>query len=147
MASQRDLDEIYMQTALLHSKLSRANRKHVGAVLVTKQGVTLTGFNGTAAGLPNACEDASGNTLLHVIHAELNCVLKAAKEGISVVDSTMYITLSPCQQCAGMLIQAGVNRVVYLEQYRCTDGIALLEQSGVRVEKFITNERINIWNH
>ena len=136
MASQRELDEIYMQTALLHSSLSKATRKHVGAVLVTKQGVTLTGFNGTATGLPNTCEDAEGNTLSHVIHAELNCVLKAAKEGISVLDSTMYITLSPCQQCSAMLIQAGVTRVVYLEDYRCKAGILLLERSGVRVEKF-----------
>lgn len=146
MPTQKDLDYTYMGTAILHSKLSKARRKAVGAVLVTPRGVTLTGYNGTPAGLDNDCEtvhfDGCARTLVskaEVIHAELNCILKAAKEGVSVEGSTIYVTLSPCVPCAAMLIQAGIKEVVYLEAYRLTDGLDLLRSAGVECRFYKEN--------
>lgn len=135
MASQESLDLVYMQTALLHASLSKAVRAKVGSCLVTKQGVCLTGYNGEYSGGSNICEDELGVTKPTVIHSELNCILRAAKEGISVLDSTLYVTLSPCQSCSAMLIQSGIKRVVYLQQYRCNKGIDLLQQAGIVVHK------------
>jgi dCMP deaminase len=147
MANQKDLDETYMGTAILHSKLSKARRAQVGAILVTRQGVTLTGYNGTAVGRPNDCEvlvktsvpEHLTDTLItkpEVIHAELNCIMKAAREGVSCVDATVYVTLAPCVQCAAMMLQAGVKRVVYLQQYRDDSGVKLLQESNVVVEAY-----------
>lgn len=147
MADQKSLDETYMGTAILHSKLSKARRAQVGAILVTRQGVTLTGYNGTAVGRPNDCETVVKTSLPYlfedmlvtkaeVIHAELNCIMKAAREGVSCVDATVYVTLAPCVQCAAMMLQAGVKRVVYLQQYRDDSGVKLLQESNVVVELY-----------
>ena len=142
MADQKQLDETYMGTAMLHARLSKAIRAQVGAVLVTSQGVTLTGYNGTPTGLSNLCEDTHwdanhGDYLVtkpEVIHAELNCILKAAREGVSCIGATMYVTLSPCVPCAAMMIQAGVKRLVYKELYRDESGVNLLQRADVMVE-------------
>lgn len=142
MADQKQLDETYMGTAMLHARLSKAIRAQVGAVLVTSQGVTLTGYNGTPTGLSNECEDTHwdanhGDYLVtkpEVIHAELNCILKAAREGVSCIGATMYVTLSPCVPCAAMMIQAGVKRLVYKEMYRDQSGINLLRDADIDVE-------------
>ena len=146
MADQKSLDETYMGTAMLHARLSKAKRAQVGAVLVTSQGVTLTGYNGTPRGLPNECEteeyDDWRRTHFHlvtkpeVIHAELNCILKAAREGVSCIGATMYVTLSPCVPCAAMMIQAGVKRLVYKDMYRIQDGTDLLQRAGIVVESY-----------
>jgi len=147
MANQKDLDATYMGTAILHSKLSKARRAQVGAILVTKQGVTLTGYNGTAVGRPNECETVVKTSLPYlfedmlvtkpeVIHAELNCIMKAAREGVSCVDATVYVTLAPCVQCAAMMLQAGVKRVVYLQQYRDNSGVKLLQESNVVIQSY-----------
>ena len=143
------MDDVYMAHCLALSAKSKAVRKKAGAVIKTQQGVLLEGYNGTPSGGDNCCEDSyyyhdeySGErftkliTRPEVIHAELNCVLKAAREGVSVVGSTLYTTLSPCISCAAMLAQAGVNRVVYLEEYRDSGGIALLRGLGIFVEKY-----------
>lgn len=144
MADQKQLDETYMGTAMLHARLSKAKRAQVGAVLVTSQGVTLTGYNGTPTGLSNACEvfqtvHDSGPVYVtkpEVIHAELNCILKAAREGVSCIGATMYVTLSPCVPCAAMMIQAGIKRLVYKDTYRIQDGTDLLQRAGVVVESY-----------
>lgn len=150
MADQKQLDETYMGTALLHARLSKAIRAQVGAVLVTSQGVTLTGYNGTPAGLSNECETehidkdwfVTRITKPEVIHAELNCILKAAREGVSCIGATMYVTLSPCVPCAAMMIQAGVKRLVYKEMYRDQGGINLLRDAAIDVELYeATQER------
>jgi len=135
MATQFELDKCYLNVALNFAKLSKADRKKVGACLVTSHGVILGGCNGTPPNTSNVCE-VSNITLPTVVHAELNCILKAAKEGISVVDSTMYLTLSPCESCAAMLISAGVKRIVYLEQYRDLSGVRYLYDNGILVEEF-----------
>lgn len=136
MPRLQDIDYVYMSTALLHSRMSRSRRKSVGAVLVTKSGVTLTGYNGSAAGLDNNLEDelpdGSLVTKASTLHAELNCILKSAKEGVSIEGATMYITMSPCLHCSAMMVQAGIKEVVFLENYRDTSGLDLLRQAGVK---------------
>lgn len=129
-------DGVYMGTAMLHAGLSHAKRRQVGACLVTDQKVTLTGYNGTPYGKDNSCEDENNVTKIEVVHAELNAVLKAAREGISILNSTLYVTLSPCLMCSAMLIQAGVKRVVYKDEYRDLSGIDYLRSSGIQVEKY-----------
>ena len=142
MATEQETDYMYMQVACAHSKISKAVRAKVGACLVTTQGVILGGVNGTPRGMDNTCENkvegAEGAILVtkpEVIHAELQCILKAAREGVSCVDSSMYITLSPCEPCAAMMIQAGIRRVRYLTQYRNTEGINLLKKAGIDVRQ------------
>lgn len=130
-----DFDDIYMNFAQGISVKSKANRKKVGACIVTKNDVTLSGYNGTPRGWDNICEDENNVTKPEVIHAELNCVLKAAREGISLTDSICYVTLAPCISCAAMLFQAGVKTVIYKEDYRDTTGIDLLKKYGVEVKK------------
>lgn len=127
------LDTTYMGVAKLHAQLSKAERKKVGACMVTRTGIIIPGYNGTPSGMSNVCEDENNVTLPSVIHAELNCILKAAKEGVSCENATIYITLSPCEQCASMLVQAGVKTVVYYEPYRTQDGILLLTKAGINV--------------
>lgn len=139
MKNLNSFDEIYMGFAQGISVKSKANRKKVGACIVTKNGVTLSGYNGTPSTWDNACEDENGVTKPEVIHAELNCVLKAAREGVSLTDSTCYVTLAPCVQCAAMLFQSGVKRVVYKEDYRDMQGVELLKQHGVEVIKLKTD--------
>lgn len=147
MPSKKELDDTYMGTAILHSKMSKALRTQVGACLVTENGVCLTGYNGTPAGLDNRCEntvwntDASGwlmpelVTKPEVIHAELNCILKAAREGVSCKDATVYVTLSPCVPCSAMMINVGIRRLVFKEEYRDLAGVDLLLKAGIKVEK------------
>lgn len=129
-----------MKVALAHAELSYATRKKVGACLVTNSGVIIPGYNGTPAGTDNACEELINGVLVtkpQAIHAELNCILKAAREGVSVVDSVLYVTLSPCVPCAAMIVQAGVKEVVYLQTYRCTNGLSFLVDSGVEVRQLV----------
>lgn len=149
MANQKDLDSTYMGVAMLHAKLSKARRATVGACLVTNQGVCIPGYNGTPKGLDNDCEQkvtvswsdhglrqVEWVTKPEVIHAELNCILKAAKEGISCMQGTVYVTLSPCVPCAAMLINAGISRLVYKDVYRSTEGLDLLKEAGIITEKY-----------
>lgn len=143
MANQKELDGVYMGTAMLHASLSKAIRAQVGAVLVTNQGVTLSGYNGTPTGRSNNCElfqtwheGPVYVTKPEVIHAELNCIMKAAREGVSCIGATVYVSLSPCVQCSAMLVQAGVKRVVYQQQYRNTEGIELLQDCGILVQSY-----------
>ena len=139
MATQRQLDESYMGDAINRARLSRGIRAKVGACLVTNNGVTLTGYNGTPSGADNALEIVTSEGTLttkpEVIHAELNCVLKAAREGVSCVGGTIYITLSPCVPCAAMLVQAGIKRVVYMDKYRDNAGIDYLKNMRVDCEQ------------
>lgn len=140
MANQKELDLCYMSVAEAHAKLSKAKRNKVGCAIVTKNRVILGGCNGLAPGSSNELEwkDVTLGVLVtksEVIHGELNCLLKAAREGISVVGGTLYITLSCCKPCSEMVAAAGIKRVVYKEEYRDTSGIENLKALGVVVEK------------
>ena len=106
---------------------------------MTAHDVLITGVNGTPSGTDNNCEDEVNSVLVTkspVIHAELNCILKSAKEGVSCLGATIYISLSPCLQCAAMLKQAGITRVVYKDTYRDLTGVQYLMDNSVQVEKF-----------
>ena len=143
MASEFDkhqlLDMVYMNIAYRHAGMSKAVRRKVGAVIVTPHQVMLGGWNGTPPGWDNCCEDDVGGRLVtksSVIHAEVNCMLKAAKEGVSVVGSTLYVTLEPCLACAAMISAAGIKRVVYSEYYESQShgsGVQELKKAGVKV--------------
>ena len=130
---QQKLDTVYMNVAREIATLSHCTRSKVGAVLVKDGNVISFGYNGTPSGMDNCCE-RDNVTLPHVIHAEVNAVLKAAKTGTSVDGSTLYLTLSPCLDCSKLILQAGVKRVVYLETYRNLDGPNFLKQF-IPVEK------------
>lgn len=130
MPKQYELDQCYMKIALEMSKLSKAKRKQVGSVILTQQGVLLVGANGTPSGWNNTCE-YNDITSDFTLHSELNSLMKAAKEGISVVGSTLYVTLSPCPRCCAMIAQAGIREVVYLEEYRDKTGLYELMKHGI----------------
>lgn len=151
MASKSELDSIYMGVAKLHASLSKAQRMHVGACMVLSTGILVPGVNGLPRELGNVCEEKVWEsneqpfgdmgewvlkTKIEVIHAEEACILKAAKEGLSVFGSTIYITHPPCRHCASMMIAVGVTRVVYDNTYRDLSGLLLLKQAGRFVDKF-----------
>ena len=140
MPSQNILDQYYMSLALRVAELSHGVRARVGSCLVTENDLTVLGTNGLPKSLGNELEFVefgcgSLTSKKEVIHAELNTVLKCAKEGVSVKGATIYTTLSCCVQCASMLASCGVKRVVFLEEYRDTKGIEILEKCGIIVEK------------
>ena len=140
MASQKQLDTCYMPIAEAHAALSKGKRAKVGACLVTQNGVVLGGCNGLAPGGDNKLEQRDSHGALvtkeEVIHAELSCILKAAREGVSVVGSTLYVTMSCCMRCSEMIAAAGVKRVVYKNAYRLTNGVENLKKLNLLIEKF-----------
>src|SRR5690606_35251579 len=140
VASKESLDLCYMTCAEAHASLSRGIRAKVGVVIVTRNGTILGGCNGLAQGSSNILEyvDSEGKlvTKPEVIHGEVNAILKAAREGVSVVGGTLYTTMSCCKPCSEMVAAAGISRVVYKEAYRDTSGIENLRNLGVKVEQF-----------
>jgi dCMP deaminase len=133
---------VYMRNAYSFAALSKAQRKKVGAVLVTNQGIVIPGVNGTVAGSDNCCEytDPDTGELLTkptTLHAELNCILKAARQGVSCIDATLFVTLSPCEPCSAMIAQAGITQVYYSEDYRIRSGIDFLKSNGVSVQQLL----------
>lgn len=133
-SKQRLLDERYLRMARVWAENSYCERRRVGALLVKEQAIISDGYNGTPSGFENICEDENNRTKPYVLHAEANAITKVAKSNNSSQDSTLYVTTSPCIECAKLIIQAGIKRVVYSENYRCTDGVDLLRQAGINVE-------------
>jgi|TARA_R100001079_G_C4319355_1_gene98301 dCMP deaminase len=132
---QHRYDLAYMKLAVEWSNLSYAKRMKVGAIMVKGQQIISDGFNGMPSGMDNCCEDDQFKTKSEVLHAEANAILKCARHGKSCEGATLYITLSPCQDCAKLIYQAGVKRVVYLEEYRYGNGLDFLEEVGIETEK------------
>ena len=128
-------DERYLEMARVWSKNSYCKRRQVGALIVKDKMIISDGYNGTPSGFENVCEDENGITKAYVLHAEANAISKVAKSGNSSQGSTLYVTASPCIECAKLIIQAGIKRVVYSDEYRLTDGIDLLRRAGIEVEK------------
>ena len=128
------LDKVFINIAKETSTLSHCVQSKVGAVLVKDGNIISFGYNGTPSGMDNCCED-NDITLPHVIHAEVNAILKAAKTGNSVDGSTLYLTLSPCLDCSKLILQSGIKRVVYLNQYRNLEGVNFLKQF-IEVEQY-----------
>lgn len=128
-------DDKYLQMAAVWAKNSYCKRRQVGALLVKDKMIISDGYNGTPSGFENVCEDENGVTKPYVLHAEANAISKVAKSGNSSAGATLYITASPCIECAKLIIQAGITRVVYKDEYRLLDGVELLKRAGIEVEK------------
>lgn len=128
------LDYRYLRMARIWAENSYCQRRQVGALVVKNKMIISDGYNGTPSGFENICEDEAGVTKPYVLHAEANAITKLARSGNNSEDSTLYVTASPCIECAKLIIQAGIRRVVYGEKYRLTDGIDLLEWAGIEVE-------------
>lgn len=130
---QELLDRRYLRMAAIWAENSYCRRRKVGALLVKDKMIISDGYNGTPAGFENVCEDEDGTTKPYVLHAEANAITKVARSNNSSSGSTLYITASPCLECAKLIIQAGIRRVVFGEIYRLPDGIRLLERAGIEV--------------
>jgi len=134
------LDTRYLRMALIWSENSYCERRKVGALVVKNKMIISDGYNGTPSGFENVCEDDNNVTKPYVLHAEANAITKLARSSNSSDGATMYITASPCIECAKLIIQAGVKRVVYGENYRLRDGLDLLERAGIETV-FIDKEQ------
>lgn len=126
-------DKAYLKMATTWSELSHCTRKQVGALIV-KDGIIISdGYNGTPSGFDNCCEDDNNKTHWYVLHAEANAILKLAKSTQAGAGSTLYLTHSPCKECSKLVLQAGIKRVVYTEDYKDISGIGFLQKAGIEV--------------
>ena len=130
---QQILDKRYLRMAAIWAENSYCKRRRVGALIVKDKMIISDGYNGTPSGFENICEDENGDTKPYVLHAEANAITKIACSNNNSKNATLYITASPCIECAKLIIQAGIKRVVYSEEYRLTDGIELLERAKIEV--------------
>ena len=137
---KRMFDKNYLDMAAIWAKNSYCKRRQVGALLVKNKMIISDGFNGTPSGFENQCEDENNTTKPYVLHAEANAITKVAKSGNSSEGATLYITTAPCIECAKLIIQAGILRVVYAEEYRMSEGIELLKRAGIEVVNFNGDE-------
>ena len=128
---QQDLDSRYMRMAKIWAENSYCSRRQVGALIVKDKMIISDGYNGTPVGFENICEDEKGLTKPYVLHADANAITKIARSGNNSEGATLYVTTSPCIECAKLIIQAGIKRVVFAELYHITDGIDLLKRAGV----------------
>ena len=133
--SKTKFDHSYIEMAHVWAKNSYCDRRQVGALIVKDRMIISDGYNGTPSGFENICEDETGTTKAYVLHAEANAITKVAKSNNSSEGATLYITDSPCVECAKLIIQAGIIRVVYDKKYRITDGLDLLDRAEVLVEE------------
>ena len=114
-------DQRYLEMAEIWARNSYCKRRQVGAILVKDRMIISDGYNGTPSGFENVCE--------------ANAITKVSKSGNSSLGATLYVTASPCIECSKLIIQAGIKRVVYKDEYRLTDGVDLLRKAGIKVEK------------
>lgn len=135
MTTQNDkqelLDKRYLRMSAIWAENSYCTRRKVGAIIVKNKMIISDGYNGTPAGFENICEDESGTTKPYVLHAEANAITKVARSNNSSDGATLYVTASPCVECAKLIIQAGIKRVVFNELYRITDGIDILKRAQI----------------
>jgi len=131
----KKFDASYIKMAFVWADNSYCERRKVGALLVKDRMIISDGYNGTPSGFENICEDENNSTKAYVLHAEANAITKVAKSNNSSNGSTLYVTDSPCIECAKLIIQAGINRVVYSRKYRITDGLDLLERANIEVDQ------------
>ncbi|MBP3420517.1 MAG: dCMP deaminase family protein [Marinifilaceae bacterium] len=127
------LDKRYLRMAKIWAENSYCERRQVGALLVKDNSIISDGYNGTPSGFENICEGEDGKTKPYVLHAEANAITKVAKSNNNSNGATIYVTTAPCIECAKLIIQAGIKRVVFSEMYRYDDGIELLKRAGIDV--------------
>jgi len=131
---QRLLDERYIRMARIWGENSYCKRRRVGALIVKEKMIISDGYNGTPSGFENVCEDENGRTKPYVLHAEANAITKVARSNNSSDGATLYVTCSPCIECAKLIIQSGIRRVVFSEMYHNSDGVDLLSRNGIETE-------------
>lgn len=131
---QLTLDRRYLRMARIWAENSYCTRRKVGAIIVQGSMIISDGFNGTPSGFENVCEDENGSTKPYVLHAEANAITKVAASNNSSAGATLYVTASPCLECAKLIIQSGIRRVVFNEVYRLTDGVDLLRRAGIQCD-------------
>ena len=148
MPLQKDLDETYLKMSEIWSGLSKARRKKVGCLIVKDGAIISDGYNGTPKNFDNNCEHNPNPDLYHklvtkpeVLHAESNAITKLAKSTQSSDGATMYITISPCIECAKLIIQSGIKRVVFRKIYRNEEGIKLLKKANIEVNIHENNSK------
>ena len=132
-AKQRKYDIAYLKMAIEWSKLSKCERKKVGAIIVKDNMIISDGYNGTPAGFDNNCEDENGNTNWYVLHAEANAILKTAASNHNCTNSTLYLTLSPCRDCCKLILQAKIKRLVFIEKYKDETALSFLRTMGIEI--------------
>lgn len=130
---QHNLDNRYLRMARIWAENSYCKRRQVGALVVKNKMIISDGYNGTPSGFENVCEDDNNITRPYVLHAEANAITKLARSSNNSEGATLYVTASPCIECAKLIIQAGIKRVVYGEKYRLEDGINLLRRANIEV--------------
>lgn len=135
MEKQTRYDIVYLKMAREWANLSHCERKKVGAIIVKNGMIISDGYNGTPSGFDNCCETEEWTTHWYVIHGEANAILKCAKHGQSCDGATIYQTHSPCKDCAKLILQSGIKRLVYAEDYKDSEGIDFLKSSGIKVDK------------
>lgn len=135
---QRRYDLAYLRMAREWSKLSHCTRRKVGAIIVKNGMIISDGYNGTPSGFDNDCEGGDGATLWYVLHAEANAISKVARSTNNAQDSTLYLTMSPCKDCSKMILQVGIQRVVFAELYKDGAGLQLLKDAGIKIEHIPT---------
>lgn len=128
-------DKAYLKMAQEWAKLSYCKRKQVGALIVKDRMIISDGYNGTPSGFENCCEDEEGKTHWYVLHAEANAILKLAASTQSAKGATLYLTLSPCKECSKLILQAGITRLVYINEYSDDDGISFLRNHHIEIEQ------------
>ena len=138
---QRKYDQAYLKMALEWAKLSHCKRKQVGALIVKNGMIISDGYNGCPSGFENNCEDENGETKWYVLHAEANAILKVAKSTQNCKGATLYLSMSPCKECSKLILQAGISRLVFLNEYKDKSGIDFLKKANIEVIHFKqTNE-------
>jgi dCMP deaminase len=130
---QLQFDKRYLEMARVWAKNSYCERRQVGAILVKNSMIISDGYNGTPSGFENICEDESGATKPYVLHAEANAITKVARSNNSSEGATLYVTTSPCIECAKLIIQSGIKRVVFYDKYRIEDGLDLLRKASIEI--------------
>lgn len=133
-------DVAYLKMAVEWANLSYCKRRQVGALIVKDRMIISDGYNGTPSGSENCCEDENGKTLWSVLHAEANAILKLARSTQSAEGATLYITLSPCKECSKLILQSGITRVVYLDDYSDDEGISFLRNHNIELLKIPLEE-------
>ncbi|SHG79155.1 deoxycytidylate deaminase [Chryseobacterium sp. OV279] len=128
-------DKAYLKMAQEWAKLSYCKRKQVGALIVKDRMIISDGYNGTPSGFENCCEDGEGKTHWYVLHAEANAILKLAASTQSAKGATLYLTLSPCKECSKLILQAGITRLVYINEYSDDHGISFLRNHNIEIEQ------------
>ena len=131
---QERYDKAYLRMAKTWADLSHCSRKKVGAIIVKNDMIISDGYNGTPAGFDNCCETDQGETHWYVLHAEANAILKVSKSTNNSAGATLYQTLSPCKDCSKLILQAGIKRVVFIDNYKDTSGIDFLKNAGIEID-------------